>query len=118
MEGSSDSEYYPSGSDNDDVEVKTRIKRTVKKKREFVKDFSDEEWKTDDSDWEYSDEEKSVSRKRRKSDREMDDGNVDDYLRRLKAWERSNDREEIESQVKNVDNGFKMPLVIWNKLYK
>lgn len=117
MEGSSGSEYYPGGSESE-TEERPKIKKVTRPKRVTVRNsVSEEDWKTDDSDWEYSDNEKNVSRKSRKTTKELDDGNVDDYLKRLKTWERNNNREEIESQVKNIDNGFKIPSVIWNKLY-
>ena len=36
----------------------------------------------------------------------------------MEDWESENKREEYETQVQTVDNGFKMPSIIWNKLFK
>lgn len=49
---------------------------------------------------------------------EKDDGSELNYLKRLEIWEKKNCRQEIESQLQNLGDDFKMPSIIWDKLYK
>ena len=52
--------------------------------------------------------------------KEKDDGNEDDFYRRMKHWEKSNPglREEMEENCHELQNDFKVPRSIWDKLYK
>ncbi|CAG2069494.1 unnamed protein product, partial [Timema podura] len=71
------------------------------------------DWGSDDSDWEYSDDE-SRAKRRSRCKKEIDDGNVEDYQERLKM---------LEGQGHDVcpphelGEGFKVPGTLWNKLY-
>lgn len=104
----SDSEYIPSDEESHKPEVSTTSKK--RRRRESNK----EEWNTDDSDWEYSDEEVSKKRCIKKPGRIVDDGNINDYhdrLAELPNFETDNqDYEEFEG-------GYRIPLSIWNQLY-
>lgn len=104
----SDSDYVPS----DDELSKAKAKTTARKRK---KKNADEEWNTDDSDWEYSDDEE-VSKKRsiKKPGRVTDDGNINDYRDRLA------DLPNFESQnqdCEEFEGGYRIPLTIWNQLY-
>lgn len=50
--------------------------------------------------------------------KEQDDGDYSHYMRRLSFWEKHNNREEIEMEVKCLDGGFKVPLIVWSRLFK
>lgn len=51
--------------------------------------------------------------------RAKDDGNGEDFYRRVKLWDKQNDglRDQYEADVHEFDNGFKVPNAIWDKLY-
>lgn len=48
-----------------------------------------------------------------------DDGNLEDFFRRIKLWERQNEglREQMEEDVHEFENGYRLPALIWDKLY-
>lgn len=104
----SDSDYVPSDEELPKAKAKTAVR---KRKRNDV----DSEWNTDDSDWEYSDdEETSAKRSVKKPGRVTDDGNINDYRDRLAELpnfgSQNQDCEEFEG-------GYRIPLTIWNQLY-
>ncbi|KAK8732787.1 hypothetical protein OTU49_006925 [Cherax quadricarinatus] len=83
-----------------------------------------------EDDWQEDDIPKSKGRKFCKS---RDDGNLDDYVRRIENWKEErlkrkqekiiqgedlDSEEEEEEGYEEFDKGYKIPLVIWNKLYK
>jgi DNA excision repair protein ERCC-6 len=109
----SDSDYVPSDEASPKPKKPGGFQRKKKKKE---KTENEKEWNTDDSSWEYSeDEETPKKRKTRKtSDRIVDDGNMNDFRERIAAlpyFETENqDCEEFEG-------GYRIPLSIWNQLY-
>lgn len=128
-EGASDDEYIP---DKDKSSQKKKI--TPKKRKptsspeESVSSrraatlrerrvSNEDEWKTDDSDWQYSSDDEATPSKRRKTkNRVMDDGNVNDYRKRLAEWSSSSSSHE-EVEYHELDGGFRIPLSIWDRLY-
>lgn len=86
----SDSEYLPS-----DEEVKESTPGKKKRKRKS------EDWATDDSDWEYSDEEEDIPRTARKKrpGRLTDDGRTSDFKDRLALWLNGAGKEELEYEL-------------------
>ncbi|KAG8232117.1 hypothetical protein J437_LFUL012126, partial [Ladona fulva] len=121
---SSGSEYLPSKDEESSEDEKSR-KRPVKLKSKKGKQRRDKEdrWGTDDSDWEYSDEE-SIRRRRKRSKKVIDDGNIEDYVDRLKLWEKQQKEESREDGGETndilfheLDGGLKVPLRIWKRLF-
>ena len=109
--------------------LKEILERGKQKKKEKVKRY-DDEWHTDDSDWDYSDKEepneddqvlsaKIVKKKSKKSYNVVDDGDKDIYLERLQEWQDSRSEEAIklESKYEELDGGLRVPFKIWNSLY-
>lgn len=110
---SSDSEYLPE-SDEGEENNKRRCPQRVPPVPKLQKIKSDE-WHTDDEDWEDSDEE--IAKNKRKG-KIVDDGPMKDYMKRVAAWEKENSLEEIENNCRQLGHGFKVPNLIWDKLYK
>ncbi|KAJ9577602.1 hypothetical protein L9F63_005789, partial [Diploptera punctata] len=110
LDDSEGSEYLPSESEIEEV------KKEDIRKKQFYQDS--EEWGTDDSDWEYSDEE-SRAKRRRSTKKEIDDGNIEDYHERLKFWEEQKARqpEEENTGYHEMEGGYKIHKNLWTKLY-
>ncbi|KAK4022360.1 hypothetical protein OUZ56_007831 [Daphnia magna] len=105
---SSDSEYVPS----DEKSPKAKASTVQKKRRK--KDV-EENCNTDDSNWEYSeDEDTPKKRKTRNTGRVIDDGNMGDYRKRLAEF--SNLPMENED-CEEFEGGYRIPLSIWSRLY-
>ncbi|XP_064087778.1 DNA excision repair protein ERCC-6-like [Macrobrachium nipponense] len=128
-EDDSNSEYIPSDKESSDDdgnlgekkskvrEIMDRPKRKRTKKVEIDNDFSPDE---------------IPKSKGRRSLKELDDGNIDDYVARIENWKEERlkqkhakilrgedlDSEEEEEGYEEFDGGYKIPLTIWNKLYK
>ncbi|XP_046463902.1 DNA excision repair protein ERCC-6-like [Daphnia pulex] len=106
----SDSDYVPSDEESPKPKKPGGLQRK-KRKQEIEK-----EWNTDDSNWEYSEDEETPKKRKSKktSDRIVDDGNINDFRERLAVlphFETENeDCEEFEG-------GYRIPLSIWNQLY-
>ncbi|KAG0730219.1 DNA excision repair protein ERCC-6 [Chionoecetes opilio] len=130
----SDSDYVPSDHDSsnlveyeNDENLKIEIvsekkKRTVKVKKQK---------KPEDSDEMSSEDE--IPKKKQKNMKAKDDGNIAEYMKRIEAWKKERlkkkqdkilkgedlDSEEEEEQgYEQFTGGYKVPLLIWNKLYK
>lgn len=132
----SGSEYIPSDQDSPDVgesesdenfqnedivgekSIPSRNRRS--RKRKLVEE-SDELLSEDD-----------IPRPKRTS-KAKDDGNLDDYLKRIETWKKErlkkrqskilrgedlDSEEEEEEGYEQFTGGYKVPLMIWNKLYK
>ncbi|PSN50701.1 hypothetical protein C0J52_01199 [Blattella germanica] len=107
------------------VESRTYVKvkkasPTKRRRRRHQTSIQDpEDWGTDDSDWEYSDEESKIKR-RKSTKKEVDDGNIEDYYERIKLWE---DQKAKQPEPENIgcheiEGGYKIPKDLWTKLYK
>lgn len=131
-ETASGSEYVPSEGEEYSSEEEKRFKKALatgiqrKTKKPLKRKYPDklpEDWRSDDSDWDYSDEENSVSRKCRK--KELDDGDIDTYNRRIRQWEKmkaatpSAEGEDSDGEDKfyELEGDYKIPLSVWNRLY-
>lgn len=106
----SDSDYVPS---DEDTHKPHSTKLTHNRKRKVEE--NPDEWKTDDSDWEYSDDEKTRKKKKsKKTDRVIDDGNAQDYSERLTKFE-TFENEIVDYE--EFEGGYRIPYFIWNQLY-
>ncbi|XP_067005938.2 DNA excision repair protein ERCC-6 [Anabrus simplex] len=94
---------------------KKNVQPRPKKQRIVKRHASPENWGTDDSDWDYSDEE-SRAKRRKSTKKEIDDGNIEDYLERLKYWEETKTEEETTGD-HELEGGYKLPKRLWNKLF-
>ncbi|XP_021935615.1 DNA excision repair protein ERCC-6-like isoform X3 [Zootermopsis nevadensis] len=124
LEDSEGSEYLPSESELEElgrkecgrhVKVPTK-KRTPSGKHKQRQDL--QEWGTDDSDWDYSDEETRAKRRKSRK-KEIDDGNIEDYNERLKLWEEQKARQTEPEEMggHEIGGGYKLPRDLWSKLY-
>ena len=107
----SDDEYFPGNSEEDSCDG-FRPRKAAKSRRNSI----EEEWKTDDSDWEYSDAEKKSKqrhKKRKRSGQLVDDGNAADYEARIAEVDLCPDNEDCEE----FDGGYKLPKRVWDRLY-
>ncbi|XP_046989241.1 DNA excision repair protein ERCC-6-like isoform X2 [Schistocerca americana] len=117
------SEYIPSEDELREAEDDEKKMRKwegpslhhVKKRRRQKLISPPEEWCSDDSDWDYSDEERRL-KKRKRSKKEIDDGNADDYMERLKLWEKTRTEETVRGD-QELEGGYRIPKFLWNKLY-
>lgn len=117
------SEYIPSEDEIREAEDDEKMTRKwegpsvhrVKKRRQQKLISPPEEWCSDDSDWDYSDEERRLKRRKR-SKKEIDDGNADDYMERLKLWEKTHTEETVTGD-QELEGGYRIPKYLWSKLY-
>ncbi|XP_063234506.1 DNA excision repair protein ERCC-6-like [Bacillus rossius redtenbacheri] len=126
LDDSEGSEYLPSEEEWEQMQREEKgsrhkaPKKSQPKKRQCKKKSSThpETWDSDDSDWEYSDEE-SRAKRRSKSRKEIDDGNLEDFQERLKLWEERQAREGAadDGSPHELENGLKVPAQLWGKLY-
>lgn len=137
----SGSEYRPSDSDGEvysdeyvdscgDDEIPESSKRKsirIDKKEKKQRKRKDDEWSDDN---EFDD---APRRQGRKTAKERDDGNIEDYIQRIEAWKEERLRkkqakilqggdldseEEEEEGYEEFDGGYRIPLGVWNKLFK
>lgn len=137
----SGSEYKPSDSDGEaysdeyvdscgDDEIPESSKRKsirIDKKEKKQRKRKDDEWSDDN---EFDD---APRRQGRKTAKERDDGNIEDYIQRIEAWKEERLRrkqakilqggdldseEEEEEGYEEFDGGYRIPLGVWNKLFK
>uniref|UniRef100_A0A1B6DRP9 DNA excision repair protein ERCC-6 n=2 Tax=Clastoptera arizonana TaxID=38151 RepID=A0A1B6DRP9_9HEMI len=128
QDSASGSEYVPSESDGFSSEDDEGGGRTIKDRRirkkcskKKVKNSLNgitkipEDWRSDDSDWEYSDEDESDPNKKRKSKKVIDDGDVDEYNKRITCWKKTNDKNNTGDH--KLEGDYQIPNIIWTKLY-
>lgn len=80
------------------------------------KDESQPGYGTDDSDWESTDDEAEGDRKKRKRGL-VDDGEREDYLKRLDKWQSSHGADELNAKSEKLEGGLHVPSRIWDHLY-
>lgn len=128
-EDDSGSEYIPSDREGSDADGDLREKKS--QVREIMDRPKRKRTKKVEIDDDYSLDEIPKSKGRR-SLKEIDDGNIDDYVARIERWKEDRlkqkhakilrgedlDSEEEEEGYEEFDGGYKVPLTIWNKLYK
>ena len=100
--------------------IKKKIKKVVRKKQRPVD--SEEEvggWKTDDSDWEGTDDESDKKKKKTVRVKDGDDGDQERYVGRLANWQagRSKEEKRDDGKCEEMEGGLKAPSAIWEKLY-
>jgi len=106
----SDSDYVPSDEESPKPKKPGSLQR--KKRKQDI----EKEWNTDDSNWEYSEDEETPKKRKSKktSDQIVDDGNINDFRERLAAIPHF----ETENQdCEEFEGGYRIPLSIWNQLY-
>jgi DNA excision repair protein ERCC-6 len=108
----SDSDYSPSNEESPKPKKPGGHQRKKIKQTEIEK-----EWNTDDSNWEYSEDEETPKKRKSKktSERIVDDGNVNDFRERLAAL--PNNFETENQDCEEFEGGYRIPLSIWNQLY-
>ncbi|KAF6202479.1 hypothetical protein GE061_004880, partial [Apolygus lucorum] len=105
LDHSSGSEYLPSASeDSDDARQEKSRKPLGALLAEVETDYSE-------SDWESSEDEVA---KKRKSNRELDDGDPNYFTKRVKGI----NHQEYMKDLHVVLDEFRCPNVVWDKLYK
>ena len=110
----SDSEFVPSDEPSDDIIVKKNKKQCKKKQIPVYQD--DSGWKTDDSDWEGTDDESERTVIRRTN---ADDGDKDMFEQRLSSWKagRSEEDRRLDGQYEELEGGLRVPTSLWKRLY-
>lgn len=128
----SDSDYFPSDHESPDlIESENDENIYIGEKRKCVVKVRNKKKKAEDNDEVSSEDDiPSIKQKNMKS---KDDGNVNNYVKRIETWKKERlkkkqdkilkgedlDSEEEEEQgYEQFTGGYKVPLLIWNKLYK
>ena len=110
--------HHVSSSEGDDQPLiqKKKEKKRRKKQRPVDSDEDVGGWKTDDSDWEGTDDESSKKKPRQK---DGDDGDKERYVARLANWQagRSEEEKKEDGRYEEMEGGLKAPSVIWDQLY-
>ena len=109
-----DPEWQPSGSEEDEKLIK-KIKKKRPKKAQISIEDDEGGWKTDDSDWEGTDDEEAPKKRKANSD----DGDKDLYMSRIASWQANRLEEDklLDGNFEELDGGLKAPTSLWNKLY-
>ncbi|XP_063599874.1 DNA excision repair protein ERCC-6-like [Penaeus indicus] len=120
-------EYVDSCGDDEIPESSKRKSIRIDKKEKKQRKRKDDEWSDDN---EFDD---APRRQGRKTAKERDDGNIEDYIQRIEAWKEERLRrkqakilqggdldseEEEEEGYEEFDGGYRIPLGVWNKLFK
>lgn len=131
----SGSEYVPSEVDEDDVwddlnEEKVKLEKRKSHRIEKMDKVTIKHRRMKDR---WSDDDIPKHKGRKSSKKARDDGNLEDYVRRIEDWKKERLKmkhekilrgedldieEEEEEGYEEFDGGYRIPLVIWNKLYK
>ena len=84
----------------------------------------DDGWKTDDDDWDYTDNEdeesskdSGISIKKRKNHNTVDDGDKNIYQQRLQEWQDSTRNVDAELDYEQLEGGMRVPATLWTRLY-
>ncbi len=73
---------------------------------------------TDDSDWDSSDSDNGVRRRTtRGRKRVVDDGDRQEYLDRLEAWQEGGERTLCDTKFEELEGGLHVPSSIWDSLF-
>lgn len=133
----SGSEYIPSDHDGpdlmeDEIDESCENENIAGEKRTYTTKGRQRKRKLgEESDDMLSDDD--IPKAKKKPLKSKDDGNLDDFLKRIEAWKKERLRkkqgkilrgesldsdEEEEEGYEQFTGGYKVPLIIWNKLYK
>ena len=116
-----DSDWKPESSDEDVEEQEPLIKKKeVKKSSKPQRRLYDEDevgWRTDDSDFDGTDDEAETPK--RKRTRHGDDGDKDLYLARVTGWQqkRSEEDKALDGRYEELEGGLRVASSLWKKLY-
>ena len=116
-----DSDWQPTESEDDNEPLIKIAKKKSKSKGNLRPVDSEEEfggWRTDDSDWDGTDDE-AEKKKRVSSRKDLDDGDKERYVARLANWQagRSEEEKKLDGRYEEMEGGLKAPSVIWDRLY-
>ena len=114
-----DSDWNPESSEEEEQQEPLIKKKEVKKSSKPVRRLYDEDevgWRTDDSDFDGTDDEMETPRRRR---RQGDDGDKELYLARVTAWQQQRDAEDraLDGRYEELEGGLRVPTGLWKKLY-
>ncbi|XP_063880762.1 DNA excision repair protein ERCC-6-like [Scylla paramamosain] len=129
-----DSDYFPSDYDCADVIESENDENfeseNIGEKRKYILKIRNKKKVEGSDEMSSEDDVPKVKQKNRKS---KDDGNIADYMKRVETWKKERlkkkqdkilkgedlDSEEEEEQgYEQFTGGYKVPLLVWNKLYK
>lgn len=115
--GDGDSDWKPSGSDDENKPLIKKKTTKVKRRQRKMSSSDEGGLKTDDSDWEGTDDEIEPTKRKRRG--KTDDGDKDKYLSRISQWQknRPDEEKELENQYEEIEGGLKVPLSLWSKLF-
>ena len=114
-----DSDWNPESSEEEEQQEPLIKKKEVKKSSKPVRRLYDEDevgWRTDDSDFDGTDDEMETPRRRR---RQGDDGDKELYLARVTAWQQQREAEDraLDGRYEELEGGLRVPSGLWKKLY-
>ena len=117
-----DSDWQPTESEEDNEPLIKIPKKKSKSKGKLRPVDSEEEfggWRTDDSDFDGTDDESEKKKRVSSSKKDMDDGDKERYVARLANWQagRSEEEKELDGRYEEMEGGLKAPSVIWDRLY-
>ena len=97
-------------------EVKKEAKKSSKPQRRLY-DEDEVGWRTDDSDFDGTDDEADTPK--RKRTRHGDDGDKDLYLARVTSWQQKRPEEDkdLDGRYEELEGGLRVPTSLWKKLY-
>ena len=117
-----DSDWKPESSEEEEEKQEEPLikKKEAKKSSKPQRRLYDEDevgWRTDDSDFDGTDDEAETPK--RKRTRHGDDGDKDLYLARVTAWQqkRSEDDKSLDGRYEELEGGLRVPSSLWKKLY-
>ena len=117
-----DSDWQPTESEEDNEPLIKIPKKKSKSKGKMRPVDSEEEfvgWRTDDSDFDGTDDESEKKKRVSSSKKDMDDGDKERYVARLANWQagRSEEEKQLDGRYEEMEGGLKAPSVIWDRLY-
>ena len=115
-----DSDWNPESSEEEQHPEPLIKKKEAKKSSKPQRRLYDEDevgWRTDDSDFDGTDDEAETPR--RKRTRHGDDGDKDLYLARVTAWQNKRPAEDkaLDGRYEELEGGLRVPSSLWKKLY-
>ena len=115
-----DSDWNPESSEEEQHPEPLIKKKEAKKSSKPQRRLYDEDevgWRTDDSDFDGTDDEAETPK--RKRTRHGDDGDKDLYLARVTAWQNKRPAEDkaLDGRYDELEGGLRVPSSLWKKLY-
>ena len=115
-----DSDWKPESSEEEEQPEPLIKKKEAKKSSKPQRRLYDEDevgWRTDDSDFDGTDDEAETPK--RKRTRHGDDGDKDLYLARVTSWQQKRPAEDkdLDGRYEELEGGLRVPTSLWKKLY-